>query len=48
MKMCTDKEKELIELLKGQPDMPNKSEGEKIAELINDIRFGNDSELRGE
>jgi len=44
MKTCTDKEKELVELLKGQPDMSSVVDGEKIVKLMNDIRLGNDTE----
>lgn len=47
MKTCTDKEKELIELIKGQPQIPSFMVGKSksIVELMNDIRVGRDQEL---
>ena len=45
MKTCTDKEKELIELIKGQPQMPSFTVGQMITQLMNDIRVGRDKEL---
>lgn len=45
MKQCTDKEYELIQLIKGQPLMPDFKTSEKITDLLNAIRLYDDPEL---
>lgn len=46
MKMCTDKEKELIELIKSSPDRIADGDYLKMNELTNYIRLGkNDTRL---
>jgi len=48
MKQCTDKEREFLDLLIGQPDVPTVEDGNKIVKLMNDIRLGNDIEVTDE
>jgi len=40
MKTCTDKEREFLDLLIGQPDQPTREDGDLFIKLMNEIRFG--------
>lgn len=45
MKICTDKEYELIELIKGQPMKFSDSVSARVLNLMDNIRVGLDKEI---
>jgi len=40
MKVCTDKEREFLDLLIGQPNIPTTEDKHKLFKLMEEIRLG--------